>query len=60
MPKGWGGNAQAVGTRCPSGGEAMPKGWGDNAQGLGSSYKQALLEPCVLQNKMKHDILFRL
>lgn len=28
MPKGWGGNAQAVGTRCPSGGEAMPKGWG--------------------------------
>mgnify|MGYP006959356712 CR=1 FL=1 len=28
MPKGWGGNAQAVGTRCPSGGEAMPKAWG--------------------------------
>lgn len=28
MPKGWGGNDQAVGTRCPSGGEAMPKAWG--------------------------------
>lgn len=28
MPKGWGGNAQAVGTRCPSGGETMPKAWG--------------------------------
>ncbi len=41
MPKRWGGNAQAVGRQCPSGGEVMPKAWGANAQGLGSSYKQA-------------------
>lgn len=28
MPKGWGGNAQAVGRQCPSGGHTMPKVWG--------------------------------
>ena len=28
MPKAWGGNDQAVGTRCPRVGEAMPKAWG--------------------------------